>query len=205
MFGSKAYAHIPKELRKKLDEKAKEYFFVGYAENEKGYRLLDISTDKVVISRDVKFLDKEESNEIIIEIKKQEKHDNKENTENQEKEEEGISKVNNKNQEIETPVQEEKNEQLRRSQRLNKGIPPYRYCNLAYHTRQDQNVVEPDTYKEAIASSNSTEWVKSMNEEYDSLMKAGTWTLVDKPIDKNVIGCRWIYKSKTDAEGRIVR
>lgn len=40
-FGSKVYAHVPKELRRKLDEKAKEFIFVGYAENAKGYRLLD--------------------------------------------------------------------------------------------------------------------------------------------------------------------
>lgn len=48
IFGSKAYAYIPKELRRKLDEKAKELVFVGYAEDAKGYRLLDTRTDKVI-------------------------------------------------------------------------------------------------------------------------------------------------------------
>ncbi|KYM94363.1 Copia protein [Cyphomyrmex costatus] len=48
-FGSIAYAHVPKELRRKLDEKAKEFVFVGYAENAKGYRLLDTSTNKITL------------------------------------------------------------------------------------------------------------------------------------------------------------
>lgn len=44
-----------------------------------------------------------------------------------------------------------------------------------------------------------------MDEEYNSLMNAGTWTLVDKPMDKNIIGCKWVYKIKTDAQGHIMR
>nr|XP_034194548.1 uncharacterized protein LOC117610827 [Osmia lignaria] len=57
IFGSKVYAHVPKELRRKLDDKAKEYRFAGYDEHSKGYRLLDTNTNKIVISRDVKFTD----------------------------------------------------------------------------------------------------------------------------------------------------
>lgn len=68
-FGSKVYAHVPKELRRKLDEKTREFIFVGYAENAKGFRLLDKSTDRVVISRDVNFLD--ESKEVIIKGKQE--------------------------------------------------------------------------------------------------------------------------------------
>lgn len=60
---------MPKELRRKHDEKAREFVFVGYAENPKGFRLLDKSTDRVVISRDVNFLD--ESKEVIIKGKQE--------------------------------------------------------------------------------------------------------------------------------------
>ena len=30
LFGCVAYAHIPKEMRKKLDDKSEKYIFVGY-------------------------------------------------------------------------------------------------------------------------------------------------------------------------------
>src|SRR5580765_4528437 len=47
--------------------------------------------------------------------------------------------------------------------------------------------------------------MKGMKEEYDSLINACTWTLVDKPVNKNVIGCKWVYKAKTDAQGHVQR
>ncbi len=51
IFGSEAYAWIPKGQRQKLDEKAEELIFVGYAEGSKAYRLLD--TDRQNPYRDV--------------------------------------------------------------------------------------------------------------------------------------------------------
>lgn len=34
VFGSTAYAHIPKQFRKKLDDKAKKFILVGYQDEE---------------------------------------------------------------------------------------------------------------------------------------------------------------------------
>jgi hypothetical protein len=59
VFGCKAMVHIPKEKRRKLDEKSRALFFVGYAENQKGWRFLDTSTNKIIISRDAKFFEEE--------------------------------------------------------------------------------------------------------------------------------------------------
>ena len=39
--------------------------------------------------------------------------------------------------------------------------------------------------------------------EYDSLMKKKTWTLVPLPPRKNLVGYKWIYKTKFIAEGQI--
>ena len=36
-------------------------------------------------------------------------------------------------------------------------------------------------------------------------MKNETWTLVDLPDDKNVVGCRWVFKRKRDSNGNICR
>jgi len=55
IFGSTVYAHIPKELRRKLNVKAKELKFMCIADDAKGFRLLDPTTDKIITSRDVKF------------------------------------------------------------------------------------------------------------------------------------------------------
>jgi len=55
IFGSTVYTHIPKELRRKLDVKAKKLKFMCVADNAKGFRLLDPATDKIITSRDIKF------------------------------------------------------------------------------------------------------------------------------------------------------
>ena len=53
-FGSRAYVHVPKELRKKLDSHTQVGYMVGYAANTKGYRIY-LATGKIVIARDVIF------------------------------------------------------------------------------------------------------------------------------------------------------
>lgn len=39
IFGTKTYAHIPKEKRKKWNKKAKTGILVGYGDSTKGYRI----------------------------------------------------------------------------------------------------------------------------------------------------------------------
>ena len=59
VFGSVAYPHVPDELRKKLDKKGKKCIFVGYSKDTKSYKLYDPVTRKVIISRDVQFIENE--------------------------------------------------------------------------------------------------------------------------------------------------
>ena len=35
-----------------------------------------------------------------------------------------------------------------------------------------------------------------MQNEYDALIKNGTWKLVDPPVGTKPIGCKWVYKRK---------
>ncbi|MCO5588812.1 hypothetical protein L7F22_042772 [Adiantum nelumboides] len=55
VFGCLAYAHIPQQLRGKLDDKAVKCIFVGYSSGSKGYRLYNPTTNKIFESRDVIF------------------------------------------------------------------------------------------------------------------------------------------------------
>ena len=55
VFGCVAYAHIPDELRRKLDDKAESMVFVGYSTRSKAYRLYNTETREVVTRRDVIF------------------------------------------------------------------------------------------------------------------------------------------------------
>ena len=58
-FGCVAYAHVLDELRKKLDNKGQKCIFVSYSKEIKEYTLYDHVTRKVIINRDVQFVENE--------------------------------------------------------------------------------------------------------------------------------------------------
>jgi len=53
VFDCVAYAHIPKELRRKLDDKSEKCIFLGYNEHSKAYKLYNPVIKKVIISKNV--------------------------------------------------------------------------------------------------------------------------------------------------------
>eukprot|EP00253_Pinus_taeda_P021958 PITA_21958 len=44
-----------------------------------------------------------------------------------------------------------------------------------------------------------------MDEELEQIKKNNTWELVPRPKDKNVIGTKWIFKSKLNENGEVIR
>ena len=59
---------------------------------------------------------------------------------------------------------------------------------------------EPQNFEEA---SNERVWRKAMDEEIATIEKNKTWKLVNLPKDKEVIGLKWIYKTKFKEDGSI--
>ena len=58
VFGSTCYAHVPKEIRHKLDETSEKCIFMGYSSKSKGYRLFNLKKNKLIICRDALFNEK---------------------------------------------------------------------------------------------------------------------------------------------------
>ncbi|KAK9077208.1 hypothetical protein SSX86_005544 [Deinandra increscens subsp. villosa] len=55
VFGCLAYAHIPSQLRTKLDDRSQRCVLLGISVESKAYRLYDPNSNKIIISKDVSF------------------------------------------------------------------------------------------------------------------------------------------------------
>ena len=59
---------------------------------------------------------------------------------------------------------------------------------------------DPTSYAQAQGK---PQWEQAMIAEYESLMKNKTWSLVPLLIGKDLVGCKWFYKTKFTAKGQI--
>ena len=55
IFGCICYYQVPESKRSKLDNRAQKGIFMGYGSSCKGYRIFCLKTEKIILSRDVKF------------------------------------------------------------------------------------------------------------------------------------------------------
>ena len=62
---------------------------------------------------------------------------------------------------------------------------------------------DPMTYTEAMSDIDSERWQQAMESEIDSMYVNQVWDLVDMPEGVRPIGCKWVFKRKTDADGKV--
>jgi hypothetical protein len=65
VFGCEAYAHVPKDERKKLESKARKCILLGYGTETTGYRLYDPNRARVFHSRDVQCNESSQEPEVV--------------------------------------------------------------------------------------------------------------------------------------------
>ena len=73
---------------------------------------------------------------------------------------------------------------------------------LCYKAVLDYTFTEPQSYKVA---SKFSQWVQAMDEEFSTLQRQKTWSLVLAPPGVNLVGCKWVYKLKLHSDGSIAR
>ena len=61
------------------------------------------------------------------------------------------------------------------------------------------------TPKAALNGPESEMWKSAMQTEMEALMRNGTWTLVPRPKNRNVISSKWVLTKKKDAHGVVTR
>ena len=84
-------------------------------------------------------------------------------------------------------------------------IPFKKYVDFLL-TKSSEIVIleqEPTSYKDALTRQNSEKWLGAMNSEMESMSENEVWDLVDFPNGVKRIGCKLIFKLKTDKDENI--
>ena len=202
-FGCRAYAHLPKIKRHKMDTKAKAYRFIGYSEVAKGYRLLDEKDKTVIVSRDVEFIESEYGDECVDQ-------DALIVTFESDYEDVDVIDVNNQDEDNETIDSSDNTKNSYSIENIDPNVSDIFYeSNINEDSLEDKNLndsmeykisvdSEPSNYKEAIKSNDKRYWESAMMDELNEMKEHQAWDLVPRPIDKNIVTSKWVYKIKVD-------
>lgn len=181
---------------------------VEYENDSTNYHVLDTTTEKITITRDVSFnesVHSEEDNNKKIDNTFSVYFNNKRaEPENEELEQEDEPE----NEVFEDAVAGQDNEdiqitQKRRLRDRSKLRRPSRYDEECYIACSAVTIDEPQTFEEAIVGDNAEKWKQAMTEKIESLRANNTWTLEELPENRQAIGIqvdissqeehRWIY------------
>ena len=206
IFGSLCYVHVPANIRHKLESNSHKCIFVGYGTSEKGYRVFDPTTNRIILSRDVMFdesakWDWNESSgkhsntsittDIVVPAQIQESGT---------QDETALSEItpDTLQEDLSSNVDDSSSE-IDLSQSYD--FTPKKWRPLSEVIAQcNVCIMEPESYEEAAPD---LSWMKAMQAELDMIEKNNTWVLVDRPFNKPVIGVKWVYKTKLNLDGSI--
>jgi len=65
--------------------------------------------------------------------------------------------------------------------------------------------LEPLTLAEAKRCADWPLWEKAIKEELDLLKNTGTWELTERPPNVNIVGSKWVFQAKKDANRNVIR
>jgi len=85
------------------------------------------------------------------------------------------------------------------------------HADFAFHVDLDQDMRadvqegggDPKMLREAPSYPDRPRWKEAMDREVETLEKAGTWITVSRLPNKNVVGRKWVFRIKRNADGSV--
>ena len=190
-------AYVKRLVTDKLGPRSDKCSFIGYPKETKRYFFYHADEQKVFVSLKAIFLEKEFLGEGTVASKVE------------------LDEV----QQVEgpTPIAEPESDMIRSDSEPNIPAPlrrsgrvphqPDRYYDFLVWDGDpielDENNEDPITYMDAIQRSEFEKWREAMKFEMESMKVNDVWTLVDPPEGVKPIGCKWVFKRKRGADGKV--
>jgi len=224
VFGSTAYAHIPKEQRNKLQPRAAKGVMVGYSTDKKAYRLY--ANNAVMISRDVVFDERsmlKTHSDVTCDDSTSDEPSATPNTDDvlDDKSEakesfspqlhssgmtdaDGAGVLGSHDYSGKSQTSARENDTVKTHAR-----DPYMNDGLidetvrAYVTQAaEQLSPDPLTFEEAMRSPDAAQWLAAVLHELKSIVSHGVLnTTRSKPTHIRALAVKWVFKRKYDARG----
>ena len=179
VFGCVGMVHIPKETRTKLKSVAgnklvptsSEKILVGYTST--GYEFLDPKTEKVIVSRDVIFIENKryENTKISTTI----------------------------TPDVDEDITEEEVRALGDHTYALYAFSTARKSFQKNLRKLSDNI--PKTYQQAMKSEFKEDWIGAINREFNSHEENETWEVIPRRSNVNLLQTKWVFSIKYDEQG----
>uniref|UniRef100_A0A2N9G3P5 Integrase catalytic domain-containing protein n=1 Tax=Fagus sylvatica TaxID=28930 RepID=A0A2N9G3P5_FAGSY len=217
VFGCVCFVSLPSHERNKLEPRSRLCCFLGYGISQKGFRCYDPISRRLRISRHVEFWEHQTFSsrqhfpfisssmtpifsDTSIDLYPDPVRDSTQPPSSSDVPSLVLSPAaGSPDSDPASSAPSESPTDIRRSTRVR--APPSHlsdyHCYFALATLH-----EPHTYREA---STNPLWQQAMDDELDALHKTHTWDMTTLPPGKSAVGCKWVYKIKTRADGSVER
>ena len=224
VFGCKAFVHVPKDERSKLDVKTRQCVFIGYGQDELGYRFYDSIQKKLIRSRDAVFVE----DQTIEDIEKAQKdvpesngslkdldlipptmvpkevgdeiQDDQPETGDHdapiEAEPENVNDDNDDGEGDDQPQQPPAGNSPYRTRAGRVVRQSSKYSNDQFVLITDEG--EPESFEEAMIDDRKKKWFSAMQDEMKSLHENKTFELVKLPKGKKALKNKWVFRIKRE-------
>nr|GEW30861.1 hypothetical protein [Tanacetum cinerariifolium] len=179
----------------KLEPGSIKCIFIGYPKETIGYSFYYPSKNKVLVARNVEFLENslitQEASGSLKDLEIIQEEDTHPSID---------TSLNHKEDDLE--IHEPQSDIVPICMSTRTRHDPDRMClyiDVEEHELEDLG--EPANYKDALLDPESEKWLNAMNVEMQSMKDNEVWFSVELPPNGKTIGSKWIFKKKTNMDG----